>query len=53
MAVGIIVGTYSSLYITTPILLALQKRYGVTGTSAPAAKKGGRRGEKESRAARA
>ena len=51
-AVGIIVGTYSSLYITTPILLALQKRYGVTGTST-AAEKRARRNEKESRAARA
>ena len=28
MAIGIIVGTYSSLYITTPILLWLHKRYG-------------------------
>jgi preprotein translocase subunit SecF len=28
MALGIIVGTYSSLYITTPILLWLHKRYG-------------------------
>ncbi len=28
MAVGIIVGTYSSLYIATPILLALQRRFG-------------------------
>jgi preprotein translocase subunit SecF len=28
MALGIIVGTYSSLYITTPILLWLHQRYG-------------------------
>jgi preprotein translocase subunit SecF len=52
MAVGIIVGTYSSLYITTPILLWLQRRYGVEGKGAKAPAKGGRR-DKESRAARA
>jgi preprotein translocase subunit SecF len=51
MAVGIIVGTYSSLYITTPMLLALEKRYG-TGKAGATPKKGARR-EKESRAARA
>jgi preprotein translocase subunit SecF len=51
MGAGIIVGTYSSLYITTPILLALQARYGkqaaVPGGKAAgkaAGKKGGKRG---------
>jgi preprotein translocase SecF subunit len=54
MGTGIIVGTYSSLYITTPILLWLQRRYGVGGASGKAqAKKGGAKREKESRAARA
>ena len=52
MAIGIIVGTYSSLYITTPILLWLQTRYGKTVTAGggktapgakPAAKPGGKR----------
>ena len=54
MGVGIIVGTYSSLYITTPILLWLERRYGVGSSKKAPAKKGpaGRR-EKESRAARA
>jgi preprotein translocase subunit SecF len=55
MAVGIIVGTYSSLYITTPILLWLERKYGVGSGRKATAKKGGakRAGEKESRAARA
>jgi preprotein translocase subunit SecF len=55
MGVGIIVGTYSSLYITTPILLWLERRYGVGSSKKAPARKGpaGRRGEKESRAARA
>ncbi len=46
MALGIIVGTYSSLYITTPILLWLHKRYGeqIAGAGAAAGKKGGKRG---------
>jgi preprotein translocase SecF subunit len=37
MGLGIIVGTYSSLYITTPILLALHARYG-KGAAAGAGK---------------
>ena len=52
MGVGIIVGTYSSLYITTPILLWLQRRYGVGAAGKAQAKKSAKR-EKESRAARA
>jgi preprotein translocase subunit SecF len=40
MALGIIVGTYSSLYIATPILLALQARY---GKKTPAAAGSGRK----------
>jgi preprotein translocase subunit SecF len=51
MGIGIIVGTYSSLYIATPILLWLQARYGkqIAGAAKPGgAKKGGDR-----RAARA
>jgi preprotein translocase subunit SecF len=52
MGVGIIVGTYSSLYITTPILLWLERRYGVgAGKKAPAKKGGAKRaGEKAARA---
>jgi preprotein translocase subunit SecF len=50
MALGITVGTYSSLYIATPILLALQKRYGkqmATGAARrqePGGRRGGQRG---------
>jgi preprotein translocase subunit SecF len=55
MAIGIVVGTYSSLYIATPILLALQARYGkqaAASTGRPAGK-GRRSGEKKgARAAR-
>lgn len=36
MAVGIVVGTYSSLYIATPILLALQRRFGKKAAAPPA-----------------
>lgn len=53
MALGIIVGTYSSLYITTPILLWLHKRYGkqIAGAGAAAGKKGGKRGPEGNRRA--
>jgi preprotein translocase subunit SecF len=46
MAIGIIVGTYSSLYVATPILLALQKRYGKQMAPGAARRQdqGGRRG---------
>lgn len=44
MGLGIIVGTYSSLYITTPILLWLQARYG-TQVAARAVKPGKKRGK--------
>lgn len=46
MAIGIIVGTYSSLYVTTPILLWLQARYGkevATPAGKAPAKRGGKR----------
>jgi preprotein translocase subunit SecF len=45
MGIGIIVGTYSSLYIATPILLWLQARYGKQVAAAATGKKGGKRGE--------
>jgi preprotein translocase subunit SecF len=45
MGIGIIVGTYSSLYVATPILLALQRRYGkqLAGSVAAGRDKGGKR----------
>jgi preprotein translocase subunit SecF len=46
MAIGIIVGTYSSLYVTTPILLWLQARYGKE-VATPAGKAPGKRGGKQ------
>ena len=52
MGLGIIVGTYSSLYVATPILLALQKRYGkqMAGSAARRRDPGGkRRGERPAR----
>jgi preprotein translocase subunit SecF len=55
MGIGIIVGTYSSLFITTPILLWLQSRYGKQMSAAgsrPSGKKG-KRGTDDTRAARA
>jgi preprotein translocase subunit SecF len=51
MALGIIVGTYSSLYIATPILLVLQRRYGASAPAAAPAKQTG--GGKRSKPARA
>jgi preprotein translocase SecF subunit len=53
MALGIIVGTYSSLYIATPILLALHERYGKKSAAAPAKKGGKSRAERNRRAERA
>lgn len=53
MGLGIIIGTYSSLYIATPILLWLQARYGKQMAAAATGKKGGKRGENDRRAARA
>ena len=50
MALGIIVGTYSSLYITTPILLWLQRRYGKQ--TAGAAGEEGRQAQHRARPAR-
>jgi preprotein translocase subunit SecF len=46
MGIGIIVGTYSSLYVATPILLALQKRYGkqMIASAARSHGDGGKRG---------
>jgi preprotein translocase subunit SecF len=54
MAIGIIVGTYSSLYITTPILLWLHKRYGKQMTASAArthGESGKRTGERRPRRA--
>jgi SecD/SecF fusion protein len=53
MALGIIVGTYSSLYIATPILLALHARYGKQTTTAAPSKKGGKAAERNRRVGRA
>jgi preprotein translocase subunit SecF len=52
MGVGIIVGTYSSLYVSTPILLALHKRYGKQMAAQTARRQdqgGKRRGERPAR----
>jgi preprotein translocase SecF subunit len=52
MALGIIVGTYSSLYITTPILLWLHKRYGkqvAASATRTQAKKGAKPGAQAER----
>jgi preprotein translocase SecF subunit len=46
MGLGIIVGTYSSLYITTPILLALHARYGKGAAQASAGKAAGKKNGK-------
>jgi preprotein translocase subunit SecF len=35
MAIGIVVGTYSSIYIASPTLLLLESWRGRTGTPAP------------------
>ncbi len=52
MAIGIVVGTYSSVYIAAPIMLILERRFGETAVAAgkSAGKKGG---GKRPRAARA
>jgi preprotein translocase subunit SecF len=39
MAIGILVGTYSSVYIAAPVLLALERRYGSRPPSGEAGKK--------------
>jgi preprotein translocase subunit SecF len=46
MGLGIIIGTYSSLYVATPILLWLHKRYGkqMAASAARRPEQGGRRG---------
>jgi preprotein translocase subunit SecF len=44
MGIGIIVGTYSSLYVATPILLALHRRYGKQMAASAARGAEGRRG---------
>jgi preprotein translocase SecF subunit len=46
MGLGIIVGTYSSLYIATPILLALHARYGKGAAQASAGKAAGKKNGK-------
>jgi preprotein translocase SecF subunit len=53
MGLGIIVGTYSSLYITTPILLWLQERYGKkVATAGTKPGKNGKRAPGDRRAGR-
>jgi preprotein translocase subunit SecF len=54
MGLGIIIGTYSSLYVATPILLVLQRRYGkqMAASAARSQRDGGKRGG-ESRPRRA
>jgi len=47
MAIGIVVGTYSSVYIAAPVLLLLEQRYGGTGAGSgagPSSGAGGRSG---------
>jgi preprotein translocase subunit SecF len=64
MAIGIVVGTYSSIYIASPIMLLLEQRFGASAkrAAAPSAGKagsgkgpgkGGKRDAKGPRAARA
>ncbi|MCZ7619057.1 MAG: protein translocase subunit SecF [Myxococcota bacterium] len=56
MAIGIVVGTYSSIYIAAPIMLILERRFGETaGTAGKSAAKGAgkKRGGKRPKAARA
>jgi preprotein translocase subunit SecF len=52
MAIGIVVGTYSSIYIAAPVLLFLEQRFGDTGharTAAPKAKAKAASGAKRKR----
>jgi preprotein translocase subunit SecF len=59
MAIGIVVGTYSSIYIAAPIMLLLERRFGSRAARAGAGrdegrKPGGKRGaDKRTRTARA
>jgi len=52
MAIGIVVGTYSSVYIAAPIMLILERRFGETAAAAgkSAGKKGGGKRPKAARA---
>ena len=50
MGLGILVGTYSSLYITTPILLALHARYGKSAAPGGAKASGKKNGKRPARA---
>jgi len=52
MAIGIVVGTYSSIYIAAPIMLMLERRFGESTAAAGkgAGKKGGRKHPKAARA---
>ena len=36
MLVGVLVGTYSSIYIAAPVLLLLHQRFGAGGPASPA-----------------
>lgn len=39
MVIGIVVGTYSSIFIASPVLLFLERRYGASGKAKPVAGK--------------
>jgi preprotein translocase subunit SecF len=59
MAIGILVGTYSSIYIAAPIMLLLEQRFGAAkGSSTPgkpgaAGKGAGKSGKRDAKGARA
>jgi preprotein translocase subunit SecF len=53
MAIGIVVGTYSSIYIAAPIMLILERRFGETAGAAAKGAGGKKGGGKRPKAARA
>jgi preprotein translocase subunit SecF len=50
MVIGIVVGTYSSIFVAAPILLFLEQRYGKTPAAKPSGKPGASGGGKKVRA---
>ena len=59
MAIGILVGTYSSIYIAAPIMLLLERRFGAAKTSSTPSRPGaagkgsGKSGKRDAKGARA
>jgi preprotein translocase SecF subunit len=59
MAIGILVGTYSSIYIAAPIMLLLERRFGAAKTSSTSGRPGaagkgsGKSGKRDAKGARA